>query len=283
VKDQFVKRTRGFTLVELIVVIVLVGAIAGILVMQLRPALQSYLSVGRRANLVSQADAALHRIVADVHAAVPNSLRLVPGLASGASCLELIPTSGGGRYRTAADPDASVDSQAFDPQDPGKPFDVMTDTDAAKGDIFVTGNDNGGDVYAGVNRAPILNVAAAPAAAGRARITLDQTAAFPAGNESGRFLVVPAAQQVVSYICMPDAAGTTGTLRRAVRPLDPDTSCKADKNAPVLATRVRDCAFVYSPNGGATQQSGYLQLRLELFDSGERAALSMGAHVENVP
>jgi MSHA biogenesis protein MshO len=54
-------------------------------------------------------------------------------------------------------------------------------------------------------------------------------------------------------------------------------------DAPVLASKVAACAFVYSPNHGATQQSGFVQLQLTLADGGESVALTLGAHVSNVP
>ncbi len=53
--------------------------------------------------------------------------------------------------------------------------------------------------------------------------------------------------------------------------------------ADVLATNVRSCTFVYDPNQGATQQSGFLWLNLELTRNNETASLAMGAHVMNVP
>lgn len=283
------RRARGFTLVELVVVMVLVGVIAGVLVLQLRPALQSYLAVGRRANLVNQADSALHRIVADVHAAVPNSLRLVPSAQAGVQCIELVATKAGGRYRTAPDMSGAVaDTQAFDPQAPAKPFDVLTELSASVEDFFVLSNENGGDVYSGVNRAVIDKIdLSKPLEATRARVTLKEHAPFPTSYESGRFLVVSKTEAVVRYACEGagrNADGTgTGTLRRIVGNFDSAGSCPVAPDAPVLATKVADCAFLYSVNGGATQQSGYLQLRLGLLDGGEGATLTMGAHVENVP
>ena len=50
-----------------------------------------------------------------------------------------------------------------------------------------------------------------------------------------------------------------------------------------LASRVASCRFVYDPNQGATQQSGFVWMHIELLSGGERVALAHGMHVSNVP
>ena len=47
--QSFIKSQRGFSLVELIVVIVLIGILGGIFAMQVLPAIRAYLAVGQRA------------------------------------------------------------------------------------------------------------------------------------------------------------------------------------------------------------------------------------------
>ena len=226
------KRQQGFSLVELIVVIVLIGAIGGIFAMQLGPTIRGYISVGKRAGLTDQADTALRRIVTEVRAAVPNSLRL-----GDAQCLELVPTIGGGRYRTG--PDISSTDDAFlDYDTPANQFDVLTTfrTLPAAGDLVVIGNQNPEDVYNGTNLRVIDRVDAPPAAAlGAHRVVLTAPIQIPAGYEGGRFVVVPGAQQVVSYVCENPGRDTngmgTGTLRRIVRARDPTQAC--DVPAPI--------------------------------------------------
>ncbi|WP_075791523.1 type II secretion system protein [Massilia putida] len=281
-------RQRGFTLVELIVVMVLVGIIAGILVLQIRPAMQSYLAIRQRANLTSQADAALRRIIAEVHAAVPNSLRYTWASAQ-AQCIEFVPTKDGGRFRTDIDPTNGKGN----PLVPGAAtlsFDVLTDLDPADatGDFIVVGNVNRDDAYDPTKVGIINKIDAADPVVATKTITLAAATAFPAGYEGGRFVVVPSNERAVTYTCTnagTDTSGAgTGTIYRVTGYTPgaaPWPSCPT--GPAVLVTKVSDCNILYHENEGATQQSGYLQLRLGLSDGGESAKLTMGAHVENAP
>jgi MSHA biogenesis protein MshO len=271
------KRQRGFTLVELVIVVVLVGAIGGILALQLAPTMRGYIAVGKRAALTDQADSALRRIVTEVRAAVPNSLRLATP-----ECLELVPTIDGGRYRTGPDVAPGRSGDAYlDYDSPATAFDVVTPftTAPAVDDLVVIGNQNPGDVYSRSNVSTITGVAphtGADAWKGSYRLAVTPTR-IPFGYEGGRFVVVPGGEQSVSYVCR------EGVLSRVTRPLTTLASCPDPAGAPVLATNVASCAFIYSSNQGATQQSGFVQLQLTLADGGESVSLTLGAHVSNVP
>ena len=293
------RREHGFTLVELIVAIVITAIIAASIAVFLRPALDSYTDNRVRAELTDQADTALRRIVRDVRQAVPNSLRM-----ASAQCFELVPSIAGGRYRMG--PDVVNDSAAscspsgtcaawVDPSTSLSSFDTLTSLDAtpAVGDWVVINNQNGNDVYEGNNRWAITGVSTPAATQGKLRLSVNPTstgAVLSAGYSGGRFQVVSSTQQAVFYICSGangvNANGNgNGTLYRLKRNFDPNypTACPAVTNADVLATNVRSCTFVYDPNQGATQQSGFLWLNLELTRNNETASLTMGAHVMNVP
>jgi len=295
------KRKRGFTLIELIVVMVVTGIIAGTIVVFFKPAVDSYVAVGRRARLTDMADTALRRMTRDIRLAVPNSIR-----SPNSQCFELVPTSDGGRYRMG--PDTVWDGAH--PVPPGldsnlsKPFDgtvAVTVLDVLSpwsstpppgaGDWLVIDNQNTNDVYVGTDRAAIQSVGPPPdPSLGYSRITFASTQ-FPSGYNGGRFVVVPSSQNAVFYVCAGagvDANGTgTGTLYRfssygfnAATP----TACPAPvATTPIAASEVASCSFVYSPTQGATQQSGFVWMNLEIREQNENVALVYGAHVDNVP
>jgi len=273
------KRQSGFSLVELIVVIVLVGIIGGVLAMQLLPAIRAYLAVGERAALTHQADTALRRIVGDVRRAVPNSLRL-----DSSQCLQLVPSSDGGRYRNGQDHANGAQPAAFlDDTAARQVFDVLTpfDREPVQGDAIVIGNQNPADVHGRVNVAVVDAVGAPPAASmGTRRITLQPGTGLrvPEGYTGARFMVIPAGEQTVSYVC------NGGKLYRIAYPdLQLTARCGIPANAPLLASGVTGCDFVYSSNQGATQESGYVRLHLTLAGKEESVSLTLGAHVDNVP
>ncbi len=271
---------RGFTLVELIVVIVLIGIIGGVLVLQLLPAIRSYLLVGQRAALTNQADTALRKIVGEVRSAVPNSLRL-----GSSTCMELVPTKDGGRYRMGPHIEGNTVAGDFlDDTEPRDRFDVLTDYVNAPvpGDAIVIGNQNTSDVYDQVN-VGIVNASGAPtnAATGVSSITLDAAIRVPPGYDGGRFVIVPKDEKVVTYLCT--NAGKLYRLADAAFHPEPTCPAAAPAGAALVADKVSHCAFIYSPNQGATQESGFVQLQLTLSDKGESVPLTIGAHVDNVP
>lgn len=281
------RRSLGFTLVELILVMLLTSVIAMVLAKVIPPAFDSYIGVRSRAELTDQADTALRRMLRDVRLAVPNSIR-----APNSQCFELVPSIGGGRYRADIDTTCSGCSKALDTSQATTVFDVLTTLPAtpAVGDWVVVGNQNGNDVYSGADRSAITAVSTPAAAAGHYRIGINSQQ-FPPGYSGGRFMLVANSQQSVFYVCSGadgsvDAQGNgKGTLYRLKRSFTSayPGSCPSTAGADVVATHVKSCTFVYDPNQGATQQSGFVWTQLELARNNESAMLAEGAHVSNVP
>lgn len=282
---------KGFTLVELVVVIVIAAVVAATLVVFFRPAIDSWLAVRVRGDLTDQAVTALGAMQRDVRLAVPNSIRT-----PGSQCFELVPTSGGGRFRKDVD-SVNGNALALDLQAATTQFDVLSSLSAPVGSWLVIDNQNPGDVYAGgssgdANRALVGATSTPAAAAGKLRVTIGHAFNDP-GYQNGRVLVVPSTGPVF-YACS-GADGTAdsnghgkGTLTRYTgygfnASYPGSCAAPAGATAAVLATRVLSCNFSYDPNQGATQQSGFVAMRLQLQRSNELVTLQAGAHVSNVP
>lgn len=277
-------RSRGFTMIELVVVMVLLTIIGASVAVFMRPAIVAYTDTRSRAALSDMGDTALRRMARDIRQAVPNSLR-TPAI----TCFELTPTLTGGRYRMG--PNAAGTAAFVDTSQPTTSFDVLSTLSRtpAVGDFVVINNQNGNDVHAGVNRSAITAVSTPSSDQGTLRLSITSMQVSP-GYNGGRFQVVANAEQSVFYVCdnpglSADGSTGTGTLYRikgnfsAAYP----TSCPATTGGAILATQVSRCRFIYDPNKGATQQSGFVYLELALTRNAETASLSHGAHVVNVP
>jgi MSHA biogenesis protein MshO len=280
-------RARGFTLIELTIVIVITGIIAASVAVFFRPAVSSYFDTRRRAELAAMADTALRRVGREVRRAVPNSVRIPND-----QCFEFVPSRTGGLYRRAADV-VNAGSDPLDTSGPDSAFDVLSPLSSAPaaGDFIVIGNQNTDDVYTGATRGTVTAWQSPPAPGGaivgQGRISLSAATQFPPSYDGGRFFVVDQNERSIFYACRgAGVAGGNGTgeLVRLVQGFSgPSPVACPGAGGTRLAGRVAECSFVYSPNLGATQQSGFVWMRVELLEGGERVALAYGVHVSNVP
>jgi MSHA biogenesis protein MshO len=266
-------RKRGFTLVEMIVVIVITGILAASVAIFMRRPVEAYVDVTRRAELTDIADTALRRITRDARTALPNSVRIAT--VGNVTYLEYLQTSGGGRYRAAPDSDGLGDTVDFAAADTS--FDVIGTMPAlAAGNSIVIYNlspsGTTANAYSGDNRG-------AYASNTGNTITLSAAKLFPYQSPGNRFHVV---EEAVTYACDPLPAGA-GELRRYWNYgiVDPQPTPPGGSNA-LLASNITGCSFTYTVSG-ASGRTGVLALNLLVSQSGETVRLFQQAHVNNVP
>lgn len=262
------RRPRGFTLVEMVIVIVITGIIGTMVAVFIRVPVQGYMDVAARAALADTADTAARRLTRDVRLALPNSVRV----SNNGLFLELLLTKTGGRYLSDSDPSGLGSVLSFETTPASPAFSVVGAMPAnalgarqaiSVGDQIVVYNLGGAFVpnnaytcsaATGCNRAAVTGVAGNVVTLGSYPFA---TAPAPLPSPSNRFQVV---STPVTYAC--DLA--TGTLTRyagyaiqATQPVAADL-----KDGALLARQVTGCAFSYTVL--ANVQRGLVNISLSL-------------------
>lgn len=284
--DTRQRAASGFTLIESIVVILLIGilaAIAGVFIVQ---PFEAARDMTRRAELVDAAETALNRMTREIRLAVPNSVR-VDG-----NAIEFLRTRTGGRYRRLQPPGGGADT--LDPTQASGTFDVLgglrdggsvqtrtagRDCADGSGDCIVVNNTGtaGFDAYDGDTVAAITGASGL----GDGDRTNDELTydtggtppGFPAHSPSQRFQVL---DTVVSYVCQGGSIDRfAGYGLNASQPNPPGGT------PDLLASDVTACDFDY--DGGAGERHGLVTIDVTIERDGETVRLVDQAHVVNVP
>jgi MSHA biogenesis protein MshO len=267
--------SAGFTLIEMIVVIVITGIVAAAVAVFIRHPVQGYADSVRRAELTDAADVALRRITRDVRLALPNSLRVMS--AGGINYIEFIMTQSGGRYRDPTDGSTGGDFLSFTSA-ADTTFDVLGPLPAmAANDYIVIYNLGvaGSDAYAGNNRATVQSLAG-----NTVTLTANPFASQspPLPSPGARFQVVPAGVRAVTYACPQAVAGNL--TRNWNYGFNAAQAVPAGGSSALLAANLT-CTIDYSAN--ATGRNGLLYLALTLTSGGESVSLFQQIHVDNSP
>jgi MSHA biogenesis protein MshO len=293
----------GFTLVEMIISITLIGILGALMAGFLRVPLKTYEDISRRSTLTDVADRALRRVSRDVREALPNSVRV--STVGGVVYLEYLQVRTGGRYRRQPGAASVCPVGGL-----GVPFNDALEVGVVDGCFTAFGNVPnraqvantdwlvlynlgtgyaGADAYfggnvavAGGNKTRINSTAAGAGAGAEDRFNL-QPFAFPLESPSARFHVVSGP---VTYACDP----ATGTLRRfwgypisVAQPTPPLGGQSA-----ILADGFTACTITYDANVLA-QRNGLVSIRLVLARADpdgsdqERLSLFQQAQVSNSP
>jgi len=273
---------RGFSLVELVVVIVVLGILGASVAVFINNPVRAYFATVRRAQLTDAADTTLRRMVRDLQTAVPNSIRITT---SGSTLyLEFTPISDVGRYRgatsggnepTGIDLLDTTDATDTTFQVLGRPVTVPT---AAKLVIFNLGYGTS-DLYAGGNRRDVTT-----AAGSASSISFTSTgSAWPGDSPDRRFYLVTTP---VTYVCAPVADGSgrldrySGYALQATQPSSTTTTPLSTATRALLVDKVSGCSFETS---AVLANANAAALTLQLTDTGETVTLYAQVYLGNTP
>ena len=270
----------GFTLVELIVTIVLIGALVAVSAVFIVQPFRAADDLERRATLVDTADQALDRVTRDARRALPNSVRV----SAGGQRVEFIPVRVGARYRRLP---GDGSSNTFVPAQTAGTFDVLgglllasdeldeladaingAGTDCGSGipciSVYNTGQ-AGFDAYEQENIAQVTTLASDAISYDNAGAN---TPAFTAHSPRQRVYLF---DTVVTYEC-------NGNELRRASGYGVDGSPGAGR---LVAANVSRCNFAYDP--GTATRRGLLTIELGLTRGGETVNLLDQAQVPNAP
>ena len=284
------KTQRGFTLVEMVTVIVITAILSSVVAIFISGPIKGYVDSARRAELTDNADIALRRIGRDLRRALPNSVRVTS--VGGVWYLEYLEVRTGGRYRggssgAAACPAGTDELEIGYADTCFKTLGNLPDrASIATSDFVVVYNLGSGfansDAYASgaVSGGNKSKVTAASTSGSEDQIDFESNI-FNFGSPGNRFQIVSGP---VSYVCNP-AAGTLtrywGYPIQATQPNDATAAPLSTASSALLASAVSRCSFQYAP--GVTERSGLVSLALRLTREGESVSLYHETHVSNVP
>lgn len=275
-----IKSNKGFTLVEIIMVIVISGIISGLVVMIIGRTTNSYHELERRDKLQSSARYALERISREIRHALPNSLCAFDGANCNNSSNRLY-------FIRAFDAGHYQDQPGFYPSGIARqPLPLLpittTQFDAPSGiglrlpaanQAVVINNLNSNLIYTlGANHIyPIANIDETVDTGGGNLISVLQFTnpiGFPTTSASKRFFIIED-RATIFYL------QGTDLFRAASNRTTPNTPITPR----LLLENVQALTFTYNP--GQHQRAGLLQIDLTVLEDGEQIHLVHEAHVYN--
>jgi len=266
--------SKGFTLIELIVVITIVAILAATANKFIANPTQSYFDLETRANLTDRADSTIRQMAREVRNALPNSVRVTNGTDH---FIEFLPIKDAGRYR------ASKGAAGHDELDftlAADSFEVYGGSiSVATGDALVIYNlgDTGSNAYAGDNVRTVTGGGNSLSFSG---------GQFPFASPSSRFYIINTA---VTYACDMSTDPSNKKLwmysNYAIQSSQPTSISTLDGLSNVrkslLAEQLSSCSFSY--NTGFSQRAGIVNLTLALTQDTANARLIHQVSISNTP
>lgn len=286
------RRTSGFTLIELVMVITIIGIVAVIVGPVLAKPFTLQTDLQKRALYVESADNALRQMKREIAGAIPNSVRV--STSGSTHVIEFMRSVGGGRYRLGG----SADDTTLFPSGSDDKFEVLGSISApAAGTRMVVNSTTTSTLYqnAASNSGGIITPASTTFSLSGSELTLSSAYQFDTtgqGSPRKRFFFT---DTPVTYHCDESSQNIRRFASYTATSSQPTSRVAAPlssaSHSSLLIDNILDCNFVYQ--AGTPERAGVLTMTLLVGDNidsdsdgtfdGEQIRLMHQIHIRNVP
>jgi MSHA biogenesis protein MshO len=284
--------TRGFTLVELVVAMTLSGIVVAFMALFITAPVNAYGGQTRRAELVDTADSVLRLMTRDIHAALPNSVRIA--VSGNFVALELLESVDAARYRNIGT--TTAPAQELDFSAPDAAFATLGELeippDLGTSQYYLSIYNVG---ITGANAYDLANVITPPGTSigitnpgtGESSVALSPAFRFAHGSPGRRVFLV---RGPVTYLCNTSSGLVTRYARYAIAAAQRTTEAAftaAGISGATVANSVSSCEFTYA--AGTASRAALVTLAVTIARNDpsssqvERVRLLQQVHVENAP
>ena len=278
-------KNSGFTLMELIIVIIILGIMSVGLAGFITLSTQSYLNVTERDELLANARFSVERLNREIRNALPHSVRVKNNTTS--QCLEFVPIVASTVYTDiAVAPETAVNSLSVIPFELENGDDYSCNASNSCDDVVIVYPINNADIYQDHtdNSGKAFEINKYPATS-TSEMELKQTANFTEHSPTQRAYIIDAP---VSY-CL---NGTTKTLTRytnygvkIVQDLPPSVVSSPTLNSSLMANSLsfdnNDLPFTVLP--ASLQRNAVVQIKLNFTRDDEQVVFDNAIHINNTP
>ena len=279
------RKSQGFTLIELITVIIILGIASAGIASFVRGSMQTYIDVSTREQLVTESRFAIERLKREIANAVPNSVRITGNTSY--HCLEFVPINWATVYTRLPEPDnLEMDVVALHDIN-NVPYTLPTGDNFAV--VYPTRSE---DIY-DASRNRRVNVTACNDDGDGDCSTLDDSDDIVQLSVTGQF----AQSSPASRVYLVDRAVSFCVYQNALIRYENDiitNQLGAFPGLPVIAEHVVNVLSADPANNPSEddpfriistrlQSNAIVEVRLRFSDNGEQIAYQQEIHVANVP